>query len=108
MVALLTNLISASPKGLLAQARDLYDVKIPAAYERLQVFKVGPIEMSGNRELGMLAKQGRRLVGAICSALFVKRGQDVFNPSGGGGGWEVGDSFPSGAPGGSGDNWVGK
>lgn len=106
-LALLINEITATPKGLLAQARDLYDVQIPGAYERLMAKQVGTIQLSGHGELNMLAKQGQRLVGAICSILFVKRGEDVFRP-GSGTGWVVGGAFPTGAPDGGSSNWVGK
>jgi hypothetical protein len=69
--------------------------------------QVGTIQLSGHGELNMLAKQGQRLVGAICSILYVKRGDDVFKP-GAGNGWQVGGAFPTGAPSGDSGNWVGK
>lgn len=105
MVALLTNPISATPKGLLAQARNLFDVQIPAAYERLQVRKVGPIEMDAARELHVLTMQGQRIVESICSVLDIARGEDVFKP---GAGRPGAGAFPMGGMANMPSNWVGK
>ena len=104
MLALLTNSITVSPKGLLAQARDLFDTQIPAAYRRLKALKVGSIELSGHGELNMLARQGQRLVGTICSVLDIERGEDVFRRGAGrpGAGALMGECCGYSA------NWVGK
>ena len=104
MQAIVGNLITASPSGLLAQLRLLYDVTIPAAYRRLKALKVGSIELSGNGELMALAAQGQRLVNSLCAVLGVGRDVDVFRPGSGSqtpgmGGW---------GSRGYGDNWIGK
>lgn len=103
--ALLGNSLTSNPPGLLAQARQLYDVTIPAAYKRLKAIKVGSIELSGPGELRELSRQGQRLVGAICSTLGVERDADVFSP-GSGGRWPARNSvFAQSSMGG---NWIGK
>ena len=104
MLALLTNAITATPKGLLAQARDLFDVQFSGAYRRLKAIKVGSIELSGHGELNMLARQGQRLVGTICSVLDIQRGEDVFRPGSG----RPGAGSLMGAGGCYDSNWVGK
>jgi hypothetical protein len=103
--AIITNPIDGSPSGLLAQLRKLHDVTIPAAYERLQVIKVGPIELDGQRELRELRNQGRRLVSALCGTLGVIRANDVFAP--GVGSYASARLGESGSGSGS-SNWVGK
>ena len=104
MQALVGNAITASPIGLLAQLRLMYDVTIPGAYRRLKALKVGSIELSGNGELRALEAQGQRLVNSLCAVLGVERDVDVFRPGSGSrvpgmGGW---------GSRGDGDNWIGK
>jgi hypothetical protein len=81
--ALLTNGLTDSPIGLLARARQHYDITMPAAYERLMALKVGPIELSGNQELRALADQGRLMVKGIRTIIGVTDlpGEDVFSTS---------------------------
>ena len=107
MQALLTNAITATPPGLLAQARLLHDVTIPSAYRRLKALKVGSIELSGPGELRALARQGQRLVNAICGVLGAQRDVDVFSPGRGAGAPNLGGMYSYGSGGGD-SNWVGK
>jgi hypothetical protein len=108
MLARITNSLFATPKGILAQLNDLHDVQMPAAYERLAARKVGTIELAGSGELNELARQGERLVGLLCSTLFIKRGNNIFKP-GSGRGWDAAMGFPvGGSSRGNGDNWIGK
>ena len=100
---LVTNGLTDSPVGLLAQLRRHYDVTIPSAYRRLQALKVGSIELSGNGELRALAAQGRRLVTGLRSILGVDRDPDCTMDA------DVFGTTGSGASGGSeGSNWIGK
>ena len=105
--ARLTNVITATPSGLLAQLASLYDMQIPAAYRRLKAMKVGSIELTGNGELNTLQRQGRRLVSALCTTLGVLRDADVFAPGIGSvtGAGSIGGILPRG---GGSFNWVGK
>jgi hypothetical protein len=82
--ALLGNPLTGSPPGLLARARQLFDVTIPSAYKRLKVKQAGKIQLDATGELEALAEQGRILAGAICSVLGIERDKDVFAPTGGG------------------------
>ena len=103
--AIIANSLYDTPPGLLAQLRQLHDVTIPAAYQRLQVVKVGSIELDGGRELREYRNQGRRLVGALCGTLGVIRANDVFAPGvGSPTSARLGESGGGSAP----SNWVGK
>lgn len=82
--ARITNAIDATPSGILAQLTQLHDVTIPAAFKRLKALGVGSIKLSGSGELNELARQGQRLVGALCSILGVERDADIFRPGAGG------------------------
>ena len=106
---LLTNGLTASPAGLLARARQHYDITMPAAYRRLKALKVGSIELSGGGELRVLAEQGRLMVKGIRTILGVMDvpGEDVFSTSFGfvAGGSQFGGLLH---PGSCGANWIGK
>jgi hypothetical protein len=107
MQALLSNSLVASPKGLLAQARLLYDVTIPATYRRLKATKVGTIELDARAEIRMLRDEGRRLVNGICTLLGVTADGDVFGPGEGGVAGSSSFGIQTRGPGGGG-NWIGK
>lgn len=53
------------------------DVKLKAAYPRLQASKVGSIELNVG-EIGMLRSEGRRFVARMSSVLGVEVKHDVF------------------------------
>ena len=101
--AIIANSLYDTPVGLLAQLRQLQDVTIPAAYERLQVMEVGPIKMDGGRELRELRNQGRRLTSALCKTLGVRREGDVFGTDSG-----IDAAATMGGEGGRPGNWIGR
>jgi len=84
----ITNALTATPPGLLAQLADV-DAKLTGAYGRLKADKVGSIELNRG-ELFQLRSEGRRLTGRLCALLGVQRRADVYGS------------------GGTGDNYVGK
>ena len=80
LLALVTNLATDTPPGLLAQLA-LVDSRIFGSHGRLKASAVGSITLNPG-ELQALRSEGRRLVGRLCSILGVERGADVFGGSG--------------------------
>jgi len=77
LLALVTNLTTDTPPGLLAQLASI-DSKLFGAHGRLKASAVGSITLNPG-ELQALRSEGRRLVGRLCSILGIERGSDVFS-----------------------------
>lgn len=78
--AQITNPLTGTPPGLLAQLSDI-DAKLRDAHGRLKASQVGSITLNPD-ELLSLRSEGRRLVKRLCSILGVPRGEDVFGSGG--------------------------
>jgi hypothetical protein len=104
--ARVANTAAATPAGLLAQLASLHDVQIPAAYRRLKADEVGTIKLTRGGEIRNLERQGRRLVGNLCTVLGVLRDSDVFEPGSGSSSAAQMGGILSRGPGD--DNWVGR
>jgi hypothetical protein len=74
--ALITNPITATPPGLLADIAAA-QVLIDGAIRRLKASKVGSIELNG-REIEQLRDIGRTRIHRLCSLLGVALREDYF------------------------------
>jgi len=99
--AVITNALTASPPGLLAQLEDI-EVRMTGALSRIKASAVGSITLNAG-ELQMLAQQGRRLAAALSQTVGVAIERDVF--ASGGSNLNASRFHPS--TGGSG-TWIGK